>query len=293
MEYILKNDKLQVVFSSHGGEMISIKSLENGREYLWQGNGEFWTGRAPNLFPIVGRVKEGKYTFDGVEYQIKSPHGFVRQSELELAEKTADSIVFRLKSNEETRASYPFDFDYYVSYTLSGSTVTVSYFVLNQTNEPMYFSLGAHPGFNLPFEADEKFEDCRIEFGGDVAPKEMLCDNCFITGKTRDFSVKDKRIIPLRHDLFDNDAFILSDLANHVITLCSEKSEKSVTVDFTQFKYVAIWHKPFSEAPMVCIEPWNGLPSYSTGAEELTEKPAIVTLAPDETYRAEYSITIK
>lgn len=291
MEYVLKNDRLQVIFSSKGGEMTSIKNLSNGREYLWQGNGEFWTGRAPNLFPIVGRVKEGKYTFEGTEYSIKSPHGFVRISELELSEKKKDSIVFRLKSNEETRKSYPFDFDFYVNYKLTENTIKVSYYIMNQTNEPMYFSVGAHPGFNLPFSDTERFEDCCLEFGADVEPVEIICENCFITDRTRPFPIEDKRRIPLRHDLFDNDAFILSDLANHIVTLRGTGSQ-SVKIDFSEFEYVAIWHKPFSETPMVCIEPWNGLPSDISSDEDITKKRAIMTLSPDETYTASYSITI-
>ena len=110
MNLTLKNEFLTVEFSSLGGEIRSIKSNKTGCEYLWQGSPQYWTGRSPNLFPIVGRVKEGKYKFKDVEYTINNPHGFIKISDLDVAEHTVNTLVFNLKSNEETLKCYPFEF---------------------------------------------------------------------------------------------------------------------------------------------------------------------------------------
>ena len=107
MNYVLENRFLKLTFSPLGGELRSIINKNNGKEYLWQGNPEYWTGRSPNLFPIVGRVKEGKYKAGNSVYSIKSPHGFVRISELQTREKTDQTIVFGISSSKETRESYP------------------------------------------------------------------------------------------------------------------------------------------------------------------------------------------
>ena len=46
MEYVLKNECLTVSFLSFGGALHSIQD-EDGLEYLWQGNAEYWSGQAP------------------------------------------------------------------------------------------------------------------------------------------------------------------------------------------------------------------------------------------------------
>ena len=293
MEHIIENSSLRLTFSTLGGELRSIVNKKNGKEYLWQGNPEFWTGRSPNLFPIVGRVKEGKYRLGEKEYAIKSPHGFVRISELEVREKTENSVEFGISSSEETLAAYPFEFDFSVKFTLEESKITVCYLIKNTDDKTMYFSVGAHPGFNIPINDGEKFEDYSIVFENDCEPNEVICENCFITGGKRPFALERKRIIPLRHNLFDNDAIILSDMQSRKLTVCSKKSENSVTVDFADFDYLGIWHKPMTEAPYICIEPWNGLPSEVISDEELTKKPAIIALESKNDYSAKYTIEIK
>jgi galactose mutarotase-like enzyme len=293
MEYTLENEYLRLTFSTLGGELRSIINKKNAKEYLWQGNPEFWTGRSPNLFPIVGRVKEGKYRLGSNVYTIKSPHGFVRISELEVREKTADKITFGISSSQETLTVYPFEFDFNVTFTLSGNKFDVKYDVKNTDSKTMYFSVGAHPGFNIPINDGEKFEDYSIVFENDCEPNEVICDNCYITGEKRPFALVNNRVIPLRHNLFDNDAIILSDMKSRKLKVCSEKSDNSITVDFNDFEYLGIWHKPMTEAPYICIEPWNGLPSEVTSDEELTKKPAIITLEPDKAYAAGYSVEIR
>jgi len=295
MEYFIENDFLKLTFSSLGGELRSVINKKNGnKEYLWQGNPEFWTGHSPNLFPIVGRVKEGKYKYDGKEYSIKSPHGFVRITELEMREKTADKITFGISSSEETKKVYPFDFDYNVTFTLKNDTFDVRFDVKNTSaSEKMFFSVGAHPGFNLPINDGEVFEDYSITFDGECKPNEVICDNCYITGEKRPFKLENDRVLPLRHNLFDNDAIIITDMASRKLTVGSNKSKNCITVDFKDFEYLGIWHKPEVAAPYVCIEPWNGLPSLVKAEEILNEKPAILTLEAGKTYNAGYSVEIK
>ena len=293
MEYILENSALKLTFDTLGGELRSIINKNNeNREYLWQGNPEFWTGRSPNLFPIVGRVKEGKYKIGDTVYEIRSPHGFVKISELEVRNHTENSITFGISSSPETLKCYPFEFDFNVIFTLDGNKFTVKYDVKNTDNKVMYFSVGAHPGFNVPINEGENFEDYSIVFEDECTPNEVICDNCFITGDKRPYVLENNKVLPLRHNLFDNDAIILADMKSRKLTVGSEKSKSSIVVDFADFDYLGIWHKPCTEAPYICIEPWNGLPSEVTSDEELTEKPAIISLEPGKSYAAQYSVEI-
>lgn len=75
MLYTIFNDFIEVTISDVGAELQSIRSKSDGTEYLWQGNPEFWAGRAYNLFPICGRLTEGRYTFEGKTYEMNL-HGF-------------------------------------------------------------------------------------------------------------------------------------------------------------------------------------------------------------------------
>jgi len=63
----LKNEKLTLTISSMGAELQSIKDNE-GKEYLWQADPNFWPRHSPILFPAVCGLWEGKYRNDGKEY---------------------------------------------------------------------------------------------------------------------------------------------------------------------------------------------------------------------------------
>ena len=53
----LRNELLAIEVSELGAELQSIKAVENNVEYLWQGDPDIWSGRAPILFPIVGALR--------------------------------------------------------------------------------------------------------------------------------------------------------------------------------------------------------------------------------------------
>ena len=98
MIYTISNDSLIVDVSSSGAELQSVRSV-TGNEYLWQGDPEIWSGRAPNLFPFVARLHDGMYSLDGKQYEMKI-HGFVKSMELSCVEHSENIIVFELLSNE-------------------------------------------------------------------------------------------------------------------------------------------------------------------------------------------------
>ena len=67
MDYTLKNECLEVRFTTKGGTLTSIKDSK-GTEYLWQGDAKYWSGQAPVLFPICGSIRDDRAkTLDGKE----------------------------------------------------------------------------------------------------------------------------------------------------------------------------------------------------------------------------------
>ena len=101
MIYTLENENIRVVASSNGGELHSIKKINDETEYLWNGDERYWKYHAPVLFPIVGKVNGGKYKIDGIEYELPQ-YGLARTREFKLIEKSESRIVFELQYDEET-----------------------------------------------------------------------------------------------------------------------------------------------------------------------------------------------
>ena len=95
MIYILENENLRVKVSSLGAEMQSIRRVEDGTEYLWQGDSKYWTSSAPNLFPYVGRLTQGYYLSEGKSFSMKN-HGIARYRDFHLVSNDGTTLVLEL-----------------------------------------------------------------------------------------------------------------------------------------------------------------------------------------------------
>ena len=130
---------LEIQTVSKGAELISAKL--NGIEKIHDGK-NFWNRHSPVLFPIVGKLKNGKTIIAGKTYEM-GQHGFARDMEFE----KIDENSYVLKSNEETLKKFPFEFELYISYEIDENKLTTKYKVINKSNELMIFGLGGHPAF--------------------------------------------------------------------------------------------------------------------------------------------------
>ena len=290
MIYTIKNDKIEVSVEDLGAQMRSIKDA-TGKEYLWQGDEKYWNGSAPNLFPYIARLTEGKYILKGRTYEMPK-HGFLRNSVLKLKEKTQTKMVFSLTDSEETYKMYPYHFEIKVKYELFENELKVSYNVANKDKKVMYFGVGGHPGFQVPVEKELSFEDYFIEFAKGTDMKRVgMSEDCFVTGKYEAFPLEENRRLYLHHNLFDDDAIILKDAPSKVV-LASEKGSARIEMETRHLEYLGIWHKPASDAPYVCIEPWSSLPSKKDIIEDLEKQDNLVSLKPDGYYTGFFKVKI-
>ncbi|HKJ49267.1 MAG TPA: hypothetical protein VJ973_09275, partial [Christiangramia sp.] len=67
-KHSIENDFLKISVKETGAELCSIYNKENGKEYIWQADPDIWGSHAPNLFPIIGVIENGKYLYEGKEY---------------------------------------------------------------------------------------------------------------------------------------------------------------------------------------------------------------------------------
>lgn len=290
MIHTIQNTFLKVSVAEMGAELQSIQNAE-GKEFLWQGTAPYWEQKAINLFPYVGRLTEGTYRMDGSLYKLPI-HGFAPWVDFALTEKGEDYMVFTLTDNEELYAQYPRHFTFRVCYRLKGNTICVSFEVENKDEKVMYFGLGGHPGFQVPLEEGDSFTDYRLRFTPCKPKRVDFTEKCFITGTTSDFPLAEDQFLPLSHDLFDDDAVVLTDMSREV-TLEKVGGKHSVKVEFPQMSYVGLWHTTKSDAPFVCIEPWCSLPSKQDEIAELEKQKDLLSLAPGATYLNNWSITVE
>lgn len=287
----LQNDQLTVSVSTKGAELQSIKNPAEGIEYLWQGDTAFWGRKAPVLFPIVGRLKNDQYSYKGISYPLNQ-HGFARDSEFHVEEQTATMVRLTTHSTPETKTYYPFDFQLTLTYTLEENTVNVSYLVKNtHESEDLYFSIGGHPGFNVPMTSDTTFEDYYLSFLPRRTRRQIPLKGAYLDLESKTLGQTNTEIA-LKRALFDNDALIYETKGKNVFSIRSEKTAHSVSLSFEDFPFTGIWSPPKKESPFVCIEPWFGIADSTDFTGELNEKLGIQHLKWTESFSANYTISL-
>lgn len=282
MTTTIKNSILTAEIKHFGAELISLKSNQN-KEYIWEGNPEFWGKHSPILFPIVGTLKNNSFQYNEIEYHL-SRHGFARDMEFELIDVTENRAIFSLQSSEDTLKVYPFEFELQLIYTLEENNLSITYKVINNGKSTMPFSIGAHPAFALP----NHFENYAIAFEKEESLEYYLLEDDLISDKTKKLEVQNKQI-PLNYELFENDALIFKTLQSKSLTIL-ENENPILRVHFEDFPSLGIWTK--MNAPFLCIEPWFGYSDTNENFGNLFEKEGIQILESNATFHSKFSIEI-
>lgn len=278
----LSNSQISVAIKTLGTELCSIKNKLN-REFMWEGNPNFWGKHSPVLFPIVGTLKNNTFYHNDTKYTL-TRHGFARDMEFELIEKTEDSATFSIQSNSATLPNYPFEFELQIQYTLINTTVEIDYKVVNKDNSEIPFSIGAHPAFALP----SSFEDYNLDFEK-VEPLEYtLLENDLVSQQTEKIHTDTNRV-PLTYELFKRDALIFKKLQSNSLTIIEEE-KPILKVHFQDFPSLGIWTKV--GAPFICLEPWFGYSDTTESNGNLFEKEGVIVLEANAKFQAKFSIEI-
>jgi galactose mutarotase-like enzyme len=287
--HIIENDFLKVAIQEKGAELTSIFSKPLGLEYMWNGDPAFWPKHSPVLFPVVGALKNNTYFFRNRQYELPR-HGFAREKAFSVAGQSPDNITFSLSNDEETMLVYPFEFELNIYYRITENILTVTYEVKNRGSEEMYFSIGGHPAFKVPLLNDTSYEDYYLEFNRKENSQRWRVspDGLIDEGSVPVFS--NDSIIPLKKELFSEDALVFKDLVSDRVSLKCNKHPHGLDFDFPFFPYMGIWAA--KNADFVCIEPWCGIADGVYTDQQLKNKEGINKLGEDETFRKEWKLTI-
>lgn len=282
MNTLIQNSCLTAIINPKGAELISLKTTNN-KEYIWEGNPEFWGKHSPVLFPIVGTLKNNSYHYNNIEYHLPR-HGFARDMEFIVIEKSENSVTFSLVLSEQSRETYPFDFEFQINYTLDNNKLIITYNIINNNDQIMPFSIGAHPAFALP----EPFENYSLAFEHSENLTSYELEHDLLSDTTTTIEMIDNQI-PLNYSLFEKDALILKKLQSKNITILENKNSL-LRVQFDHFPNLGIWTK--NNAPFLCIEPWLGYSDTIRSTGNILEKEGIQLLEAKKTFECSFSIEI-
>ena len=285
----LRNGFWGARISETGAELKSLASLSSGQEFIWNGDPAWWNGSAPVLFPVIGGLKAGEYAFEGRTYKLPS-HGFARASEFTVTRTGEDFAELTLTSSPKTRDMYPFDFSLKVIFQLEHAGISVRYAVANAGAGRMYFSIGSHPAFVVPF-AGGVLENYYVLFDCEEnLERWFFKDGIVIAGKTEEV-FENSRVLSLSRTTFDQGIMIFKHPASQTFSIVNSRNSRAVKVITEGVPYVGIWSKP-GRAPFLCVEPWHGIPDMSDTSGNLIDKEGILSLEPRATFSTGYRVEI-
>ena len=286
----IKSDALTVKSKTDGAALTSI--VADGVEYLWQGDPNFWANQAPVCFPIVGSLRDNRAQCGAGEMKGLARHGFAKFMEFEVGALEDDCVAYVLKSSEETKALYPYDFTFTMAYKVTGKTLSFIYKVKNEGDVVMPFHVGGHPGYNCPLFEGEAFEDYEIQFEKEedanlmypMADAPSLLDDA-----NRRMILDHESVLKLDHGYFHNDGLFFDTMNSRSLKYVNPSTGKGLQIDFPQFMNLVLWTtaKP---ATFICIEPWVGMCTCSTDDDVFEHKANIQYCEPGE--EKEYSVNV-
>jgi galactose mutarotase-like enzyme len=290
--YAIENGYLKVSVNSFGGCLTSIiDKKNNNKELLYQVDERSWHSQDVVIFPLVGRIRDGKYSVDGKFYSLKS-HGVARYSEFEVKEKSKEEITLSLIYSEESLLSYPFKFELNITYSVKNNVLNVIRTVKNLDDKDIYFYIGSHPALKVSGKENKEefvFNNVYLDFEKDIDTEQYLLnkDGNLLTGEEE--KVKLNKIL------------LTKDLINKYQTIIYNAKDinkvRLITKDYDFMfyllndSYLAVWSKP-GLGDFVCVEPWSGVTDSEKAPYEISQKPFINKLPINSIHKSGYSLEI-
>ena len=285
------------VAPTSGGELFSLRVRRANRwvELLHRANlpkppRSGWRGRAPWLFPVVGRSiragRSGSYAQDGRVYPMPI-HGFAKDRAWELAGVDKSSVVCILVSDAATRKMYPYDFELTVAYSLlpDGFSARAEVVSSPSNHRPMPFSFGNHLTLAIPFGPGGDAGACVVR--SPAAKALLLSDSGLLAGGSVPADCQGGRVLRDDPRLYD---MVLGDFPpGECWAEIRDPAAFGVRVrqsvlggtEQTRFVFYSDGGRTF-----FCPEPWCGEPN------SLNDGRGLVRLAPGERFDWEMEITI-
>jgi galactose mutarotase-like enzyme len=223
-------------------------------------------GGIPVLFPSPGKLVDDRFTYAGKSGAMKQ-HGFARSLPWTAAAHSGDEASVRLTlcSSALTRAQFPWEFRYDLTFTLEGTRLSLFMRVHNSGDVSLPCALGFHPYFYVAHK-----EGTRVE-----------------TRATTAFDNVSKQVIPYRGVDFaapEQDLYLLDHGSSESALVFADgaRIELRASSEFTRWVVWTLAGKDY-----VCVEPWTALPDALNSGEELLQ------IAPGASHDASLHIELR
>jgi galactose mutarotase-like enzyme len=264
---------LAIEVAARGAELSRI--VFRGRDRLWSGDPTWWSYRAPILFPVVGKSRDGHVEIDGDRFPMQS-HGFARERDFSSL-PCPEGLLFEQRASAETKAQYPFDYRLTMAFQIAGDALIQTATVHNDGDRPMPYSFGYHPAFLWPIESGARdAQICRFEQEESAPIRRINAENGLLTRIRRPSPVKGRRLA-FSDALFAQGALIFDAPRSRSVWF-GEPGGEGLELRFPDSPQLGIWTKP--GAPFLCLEPWHGLCGEIGGSPRIERRPGSATLAP-------------
>ncbi|MGD9857804.1 MAG: aldose 1-epimerase [Planctomycetaceae bacterium] len=282
------------------GRMVDVIAADGG---FAAGAGGPSRDGIPILFPFPNRIRAGRYTWQGREYQLpltgghpNTLHGFCLDRAWRVVEQQENSVWgrFQLSVDAPDRVPYwPCDFILEVRYSIAGAALAMDVTIENPGEVPLPWGFGTHAYFKLPLApgGGGSAADCVIQA---PAQQEWVLDQCLPTGQRRDVS----RLTDLR-----SGAALEGRKLDHVLTGLRPAGDVIETIvrdphaglrtvqSFPRdFRELVVFTPPWTDA--VCLEPYTCV----TDAVNLQQQGVDAgwrTLAPGGRFEAQIVIRVE
>ncbi len=279
--YEISNDIFKVGINTLGAELEYIKI--NNIDILWHGK-ELWNAKSPVLFPVIGCLKDGFYSYQGQRYELPV-HGFVKDMEFEVADLDKNKITLSINYDENTLKAYPFKFKFLVTYELNNNSLNIKFDVINLDNKDITFSVGVHPGFI--HEGLAKILDGNYKFNYQANNlKEVFFTPTFVK------NIGDNTVNYNTFEEMSDDLEIKRTICLKGIKEFDIYSDKHKLRFINDMSFMAFWHKKFNLDPkFICVEAWEGIPDEDIKSDcDIFKKLGNVILEENKSYTTNFEI---
>ncbi|MGD8189545.1 aldose epimerase [Brevibacillus ginsengisoli] len=259
------------VVPERGGIVISLKLL--GDELLFLNEETLHNpdsnirGGIPILFPICGQLEHGEYELHGQTFPMKN-HGVARNHPwqvLQIQEENELSITLGMRSNEETKRSFPFDFELIFRYELQDHALIIHQEYWNHSEIPMPMYSGFHPYF----ATDHKTIHIKTD-----ATQYLDYNDGGIKGYEGSFNLSER-----------SESVVLLDTQEPQVSFALPEINRNVMITYDKlFRYMVIWTELGS--PFMCVEPWMAK------TNEMNLKKELLYVQPKEALRTRITISV-
>lgn len=270
--------------NTRGAELQHLSLNGDSSSIFWEAC-EPWKRTSPWLFPVVGKLVNEGYSWQGQSYSL-SQHGFLRDVEFKVQRFSDSELLLRFSHEqleEEQKHKYPFAFSVTMHFYFFEKAFKIKVNIKNESvDELMPFSFGWHPAFKV----QSKNEKISFEMH-----KTSVDQNSIIFHKLNEQGYIESSLLPegykpLSWQVKDFEQIERAEILVGKTFQAYTFSEVKIAFE-PPCDQIAVWSR--ESAKFLCVEPWwgGGLYNIKDGLN-----PFALQLEPSASQNFEFSLSL-